>query len=629
MRTKGLIAALAVSVCVAAVGVVAYVLRDQPRAAVSVPRVADEPLSPQVQPDSPALRRQAPQTADRRLIRVQDAPDFPATRLRRRSVEGEFLDPIYTENRVTFRRVRAVPVGAGMQIFGDIFTDFEDDTPRTGVLRPMGQLRVQVTIELCCLHYAYDANGPEWEPAITTRSARAPVHGQSCTVIVRTFEDGFGSQRFELPLMEKPLAPGIYELSAAVHFRSQKQQDQEALKWCSDWYGEHFAGSDGNDKPVFEPVMETPDLHNAYYQQLLDEVGKVRSTAVLYVGDLLDTGDEPNLLAWTPWLQTCDALHRYADEIDRVNEAIIEEARGRLEAQDAPDRIRERWVQDTDAERRRILDVNNRLLKRLGGRIGEAHAQALRKAESVKGAILREVHRFHSSLAMDYWTFIDGGIPYGMHTINAPAFNVWEAVSSGQFALARANGVSPEKRQQRLEAWSVVPASIRDIAFDYLRVKEETNEFDAENFCRREVNTIIYDAETWRRYRYSFLENWLSPDSGVLSSLDTTKKYHNQVWPEAFVRAAAIRDEAAKLGYAWEHYTRTVGMKEEDSAVRADWRNEARENRSLKLGRFHTGDDVSPGAVHALVQHRLKPLRDLLRVDKLREAFKRSVARSD
>jgi hypothetical protein len=230
---------------------------------------------------------------------------------------------------------------------------------------------------------------------------------------------------------------------------------------------------------------------------------------------------------------------------------------------------------------------------------------------------------------MNYWTFIDGGIPYGMHTINAPAFNAWEAVNGGEFSGAQTKGISPEKRKERLVAWSVVPASIRDIAFEYLRVKEETDEFDAENFCRRQDDAIAYNAESWRRYRRSFLETWLGADYGVVSSLNTTRRYENQVWPEAFARATTICTEAAKLGYAWEHYTRTVGMKEADSAVRADWHAEMREHPSLNLGSFHTAEGVSPGAVQALVKHRVKALRKLVRIDKLQDAFKRSASSSD
>src|SRR5690606_17422430 len=132
--------------------------------------------------------------------------------------------------------------------------------------------------------------------------------------IVNTFEHRFGAQSFALPVLPKPLDPGIYRLTATVRFLSQTSEVREALRWCADWYGwTDVNPSSATGQPM--RVLNVPAQHDRYYRELLGTIGQVETAATLYVGDVFHHDVGVNVAVWTPWMQRCQDIAACEDEL--------------------------------------------------------------------------------------------------------------------------------------------------------------------------------------------------------------------------------------------------------------------------------------------------------------------------
>jgi hypothetical protein len=295
------------------------------------------------------------------LAQNPDATGYPEHRVRQLKDSTKYYpEPYYPQNRLILRNVNLAAAGAGMQITGTVISDFEADRlpPGETTIEP-GQQKVTVEIELVQFTTNLRRKGGavvDPELAVNDQAHMTPVPGQVATVRVTgawlTKFGELGMQEFQLPMMSKPLAPGVYALVARVHFRSQPASVQSALMWCSDWYGQYFWGSGadriigdndkaeidnsnpGNSKPpdgkltreeapanikagwdkydenkdgfvshseieaadpktsepIFQVVMDDPEKHKFFYGEVMNFIGKAESTCMIYIGNTLTSG---------------------------------------------------------------------------------------------------------------------------------------------------------------------------------------------------------------------------------------------------------------------------------------------------------------------------------------------------
>ncbi len=331
-----------------------------------------------------ALVAQNPDTA---------ASGYPEHRIREVKDSSKYYpEPYYPQNRLILRNVNLAAAGTGMQISGTLISDFDADRlpPGESTIQP-GQQNVTVEIEL--VQFTTNLrrrSGAVVDPelAVNDKAHMTPVPGQAATVrvtgsMMAKFGE-LGMQEFQLPMMDKPLAPGVYAVVARVHFRSQPASIQSALMWCSDWYGQYFWGSgadriigdndkDGDGKlsrdeapanikaawekydenkdgfvshseieaadpksrdPIFQVAMDDPEQHKFYYGEIMNFIGKAESTCMIYVGNTLNRGRveltapgtrNPNYMLWTPHHVTAREIEAWVYENENAKTIVQQE----------------------------------------------------------------------------------------------------------------------------------------------------------------------------------------------------------------------------------------------------------------------------------------------------------------
>ncbi len=320
---------------------------------------------------------------------------YPVERVRTLRDESHVPDRYYPENRLILRNVRMVNAGAGMKITGDVFSDFEADrVPPSEESIQRGQQPVMVDVQLVQFttllkRTAGIVNDPQI--ALTQNVVRTPVPNQNVSFAVKGTMGFLGHQPFELPTMDKPLAPGIYGLIATAKFESQPAAVRNAIKWCSDWFGHIFNGTvadqtvkthdrdgdkkltreeapdkvraafarydtDGDGKvtredleredeaerqAIYQAVMSDPDLHQQTYRDLLGLVQQAESVCMMYVGQTLQNGAvtltppgqrNANYMLWTPHHVSAQEAADWKLQLDTVDELVERQLNERLNA---------------------------------------------------------------------------------------------------------------------------------------------------------------------------------------------------------------------------------------------------------------------------------------------------------
>lgn len=561
---------------------------------------------------------------------AQDYPadNYPRARVRMNKGEWHSPDPYYVTNRVLLRTVRLAAAGAGMQITGDILTDFDADRVPPGDTQiTRGQQRVNVEIEL--VHYATQLkrrNNQVVDPNINPTKQDNPgvqVPGQVISVAAAGRMDDFGHATFQLPVMERPLAPGIYVLVARVTFASQAASVQRALRWCSDWYGSDYVGADPDTgESLFKSVLTDKALHDRYYDEIMYTARKAESYCMIYIGETLVQGRvelaapgerrPANYMLWTPHHEMARQVQQWKYQLDNADRIVQEELDRKLALQGATEEMKERWKREAEIEKIAMKKNNKDQLETWGGAPSKAEAAMVQSALAAQPALLQQMITFEEFLSHRYWVLCDGYLLYaGYHTVNAPGANCWQAVSDNDL---RAYGNQRRDKQDQMRrdrkayddlwatrqaGWRFFPAEVKKVVFDYLRTKEEKDTFDPEKFCvvNRETKSVELDIDKWQDYRNKFIETFFEATDKIFEDLITTKRYINQVWPDALNKALAARDTVVSVAYSWEYHTRTQKMGHTASDVVRQWREEDARVTNRQLDRFFNRAQGAPGTV--------------------------------
>lgn len=512
-------------------------------------------------------------------------------------------EELYLQNRVVLSQIAVSrDKERGMQISGRIFTDFIADKVPSKSNLPRGQL---LGLRLVVALYATDC---VLKHDLTTNSRRLPrldpkdpgtlVPGQFVTVEVNASEGELGLAHFALPPLEKPLPPGVYRLVTTLRLQTQDRLLREALKWCSDVYGQRVLWE--VNQATFEAeeehidVMANPWLHIETYAYLMQHISDLHSDATIYIGDTLKDkvvglappGSElANVVIHDPHHLTADFVRDFEDQLDNVDEVINAELRAKRRVENADDALRRKWEQDAEDDKRRIRRDNADLITRYGGRLSADERDMLERNEDALKHVLDQIGEYQDRLVYQYWVLLDGLLTYaGMHSVNVPGYNMWEAVTRNDSTIsrfrreqelreARESEGSGGKWERRAEQWKFYPAEIIAYAFDYLKTKEETDVWDAEYFVTTSSGAVRMDITHWRAHTLKLLDHWLDEVDDRLQRVTTTDKYAIQTWPDLLMNAMEAREYTVAFALSWECLVRVDVQDELESSVLEDWQD--------------------------------------------------------
>lgn len=576
---------------------------------------------------------------------------FPASRVRGKRPAPEVVppDPLYTQNRVVLRYVNMRTDGYGLEIDGEVFTDFEaDKVPSAESKLPRGPLKdVKVDIELYYWPTVLERDTKNaaaiLDPKIEPGQYGTLIAGQSVTARTKDIVEGLAVAKFQLPKQTKPLPPGVYRLVARVRFDAQDPAVKSALKWCSDLYGAETDFDVTTNQQVFNWVLDDPKLHDKYYEELLTTIRGVESVATIYIGEILngtavnlvpaDKGNArtpANYILWTPYIQTLG----WVTEIENTK-VKLDEYEAQVKAnKDMPADVKERALAQIEFDRRTGVDG---LLGRYGGRATREELRMYQMAVPAKAAVLEQVFKFEEYLSYRYWVIRDGVLSYNWHRANHPSFVAWEAIKKNDIAAASrerkkkldearaATGGLKAKWDTRETAWKFQPPEIRKVAFDYLKDKEENDVWDAEKFCvaNKETKKVELNVDAYAAYRLKFIEEFVKLTNTLFEDVITTERYSIQVWPNVLAEARMARDHVCTLLYAWEYNIRVEVQEESKDTVVAEWRKEGEANKLLQLDRyFNKANGVAPGTIKTQFDGYLNTVDKRTGAPTLRSAFR-------
>lgn len=591
------------------------------------------------------------------MLAQADYDGYPQERVRLIRGDNHFPDELYTLNRVIFRNTEVRRTSRGMQISGSVITDFDADRVPAGTETPTGQLTgVKVNIEL----YSYDMvlerdprnNNKLVDPKIDPKTEGNLVAGQMMTVTADETFGRYGMARFTLPELEKPLAPGLYRLVARVRLKSQTAGIREAFKWCSDMYGQRAVLDEDTMENTFHDVMADTSLHNEVYSDLMDNIGELKDVSLLWIGSILKDGQleliapsdsterkPANYLIWHYHLVVIGQLVDYEYQLDNVDKIVDAELESKLKL-DASDEVKARWKKEAGEDKVRIRIQNAELIAQNGGRTSSAERKLYSSSLVVKTAVMEQVARFQEYLTQRYWCLTDGWLQYaGWHTINAPGYSIWEAVTDkdhdnlkGRVARMKkledarnADGGLNALWEKRKEDWKYYPAETKKLVFDYLRKKEESPDWDADKFTEKDGNLIVMDAGKWAEYRTDFIVDFTEVTDKILAQVTTTELYAVQVWPKALATAIAAREDVLALTYSWEYYIRVDILKEEKDKVNEAWKREDQSMPTMDLAKYFKRGSTAPGTLKARFDSNLLQIKSAVKLGDFVATYRRAI----
>ncbi|MCB9893869.1 MAG: hypothetical protein H6839_05450 [Planctomycetes bacterium] len=570
------------------------------------------------------------------LAAQEDYTGYPESRVRQVRPESQPPDELYDQNRVIIRKTNVILTGQGMQISGEVVTDFDADSVPPGEDLPKGQLLgLKVNVEL----YYYDtvlerdASGKVKDPKIDPKNQGQLVEGQMATVNVDDYFGKYGLARFTLPVLTKPLAPGIYRLVAHVRFKTQENKLLSAIKWCGDLYGSRGEADPDTMEMIWHNVMNDPALHDEVYRFLVDTKGELRDETLLWIGEICKEGNlelvspaqgtsrkPANYLIWSYHLVVVDQVLAFQNQLDNVDEVIDKELADKLKVtpkSGATDEeikklndLKEKWKKDAEEDKKRIKRDNADLITKYGGRTTKEEAKLYTSAVAARAEIMEQIAQLHEYLTLKYWILTDGYLPYsGFHRINHPAWQAWDAIDKKDNKKAAVDRVTKlrdaqeaagglaAKWETRKTQWQYCPPEMVTAAFDYLRTKEEKTDFDPENFTEKDGDVFVLKVDKWVEYRNDFIAKLIEETDKMFAELDTKTIYCVQVWPQALAQARSARDDVITLSYSWEYYIRTEQMKEDKETIKEGWRREGDARPNLHLDNYFSRATNAPGTI--------------------------------
>lgn len=588
-------------------------------------------------------------------LMAQEYAGFPEERVRQIRGDNFFPDEIYPQNRVIIRNTFVQQTTYGMQISGEVVTDFDANRVPSGETIPTGQLMgIRVNVEL----YSYDAvlerdpaTNKVIEPKIDPKKEGNLVAGQILTVSVNETFGRYGLARFKLPALAKPLAPGLYRLVARVRMKSQEAGIQRSFKWCSDMYGSRSEVDPDTNEVFFKEVMVNPDIHEEVYRDLMDSIGEINDVSLIWVGAVLQNGmlemispeesterRPANYLVWSYHMTVIGQLVDYEYQLKNVDQMVDEDLERKLALDGATEEMRENWKKEAAEDKKRIRTQNTELIAQNGGPTSTAERKIYTTNLAVKTAVMEQVARFQEYLTQRYWCLTDGWLQYrGWHTVNAPGYAIWEAVTkkdnvSGRIARIEklqeardADGGISGRWERRKEAWKYYPAELSKLAFDYLRTKEEKDVWDADKFTEKDGTDILMDPAKWAEYRSEFILNYLEETDKIFAQVTTTNAYAVQVWPQALATAKAARDDVMSLTYSWEYYVRVDILKEEKEPILEAWKREDQAMPTLDLSKYYKRGTTAPGVLKTRFDGNLSQVKSEVKVGDFVATYRRAI----
>lgn len=596
---------------------------DHAAAVANAPPLDSATLTPQIHGNQPAAvptddwepeptaetepeHRSPPRQAqERRQFEVTTA-GIPHHRVRG---NPDMLEPeeLRVRNRIVLSHVNVkLDSLDGMQIGGRLLTDFLLDRPPQTLGLPPGQLLdLSVHVQLyqvdCVLKRRQHDDQPV-APRLDHQDFGTPVQGQQVTVRTSLSVGDFGAASFSLPSLPKPLPPGVYRLVTTLRLDLQEPGLREAMKWCSSLYGARVTLNEETLEPELEPVFDNPRSHDEAYGRLLHEVCALSSEAVIYLGEtLVDDAvflagpghAKPNIVILDLHQSVAEEVEILQDQLDNADQIFESEVREAMNMQDAK-AARER-LQQAEQLRAIILNDNEDLIQLYGGRVSRDERAMLERNRAATQLVLQQIAKFQDRLTYNYWVILDGLLTYhGFNSLNVAGYNTWEAVYNGR-TTGTGPRPDPEIWKQREEAWKYMPPEITQVAFDYLRTKEESNTWHATSFTTRTGASVTFDRQAWRAFAEDHLGEWQHQLDARLSSVRTTERYAIQTWQPVLDRVMAAREVVWAFALSWEFITRTNAQHEDAAAVEDEW-NSAQSRwemlfttERMKAGRTYPG----------------------------------------
>ncbi|MCC6464245.1 MAG: hypothetical protein IT463_02765 [Planctomycetes bacterium] len=592
---------------------------------------------------------------------------IPPNRVRQVRGNTVTTDTLYLQNRVVFRRIDVTSDGYGMQLAGELFTDFECDKPAPDSgLRPGQMMGVRVDIKLYQENVTLKRhNNAIKEPKLEPGRYGPQVDTQAISATAEVVEEGLGLARFQMPALTKPLAPGVYRMVASVTFKAQPAPVVKGLKWCSAWYGELDEGLDPvTNERLLRPVWGDPELHEKTYKELLDNFQRVQTEAVIYVADTL-RGDKPenmktllrapaqakgnakaNILVWDTWMETIGWVQLYENQLAQIPVDLKKD----LDNPDLPADVKKRRKKEAEQDEINVKD----LIQLHGGKCSKEETRLYMQATAARTDILEQIKLFQEYLQQRYWCLVDGWLLYGgFHSINHPGYNAWEAVQSQN------KNTSREKREEKLrkandeggeaaftakleETWKFDPAEARNVAKKYLTDKVFKDRWDGNKFVATREKLVVLDLVDdsgqpgkWAAYRNNFISEFRKETDRVLGEIDTGVLYATQVWPEVVAEARSARDDVIALALSWEFQIRTAAGKrneatepliEDPKAVMQSWQDEDL-NRPAedKLAAYFQRAQIQPGALKTQFDAHMVFIKDKIDLVEFTSAYRRAI----
>jgi hypothetical protein len=600
------------------------------------------------------------------LVAQDEYTGYPETRVRQIRPESQPPDELYDQNRVIIRKTNLTLTGQGMQISGEVVTDFDADGVPPGEDLPKGQLTgLKVNVEL----YYYDtvlerdASGAVKEPKLDAKNSGQLVEGQLTTVTVDDYFGNYGLARFTLPVLEKPLAPGVYRLVAHVRFKTQENKLQTAIKWCSDLYGARAEADPDTMEITWHKVMNDPALHDEIYRFLVDTKGELNDVSLLWIGEISKNGTlelvpadkgtarkPANYMIWDYHMVVVHQVLDFEDQLDNVDERVDAELEAKLRVtarKDATeeeikklDDLKEKWKKDAVEDKKRIKRDNGDLITKYGGRTTKQETQRHTSCVAAQKEILDQIALLHEYLTLKYWIMTDGHLPYsGFHRINHPAWQAWDAIekkdnkASAVARIEKLKAVQAEpgglaaKWDARKTQWQYVPPTMTAAAFDYLRTKEEKTDFDPEKFTEKDGDIFTLKIDKWVEYRTDFVVKFIEETDNMLAEVDTKSIYAVQVWPQALAQARSARDDVITLSYSWEYYIRVEQLKHDKDDVKESWRSQAFQMPDLKLDNYFSRATNAPGTIKNRFDGSINLIKSAAAIGTFKSVYAQAIAR--
>jgi hypothetical protein len=589
---------------------------------------------------------------------------FPGVRVRQAKPESIPPDEIYPQNRVLIKRTDLALVGSGMQITGEVVTDFDADrVPPDKAGLPKGQLMgIKVNVELYYWDTVFERdNGTQSKPGtgkikmpqIDLKQIGTLVEGQSVTVTIDQQFERFGMAKFTLPALTKPLAPGIYRLKASVRFKTQDAPIVEAIKWCSDLYGSRPEVDEETLQVSFKNVMANEELHDEVYRYLVDNTATLKDETHIWIGEVSKDGNlslipaekgtekaPANYVVWGSHMTIVGEVLGYQDQFDNVEKVVDAALAEKMKLDGATEEMKARWKKEAVEEKKRIKRDNPALIEKYGGRTTKDEDKRYAGAFTARLSVLEQVGKFHEYLTRRYWVLANGYLQYsGWYAVYKPGYNTCDAIQRNDNkdtaakrkaalkAAQDAEGGINAKWEKRKEQWKFVPPDFYGYARDYMKAEEESDAFDAEKFTTVVAKKVELDAGKWADFRIKFVLDFYEKSNTLFKQVTTTDVYAVQVWPQALSQLTSARDDVIALTYAWEYYIRKEIMKEDAEVIKDSWKREAQPIAAVPLADYFSRAMSAPGTILTRFDGSLAVIKSAAKIGDFISAFSLAVAK--